>query len=233
MMSKLLLPQIGLLAVLSIARIASGNVFIDESKFRQWCLGGHPDGTAACEAYVSATYDKYWTYGMFYDKTLACPPKTLTPQQLRETVVTHLRQLPVETQPGSSATVMVLQALKDKWPCGDGVNTGLMVQFETFHSWCSDGSQSGAAMCTGFVAGAMDASSVLYLARGDTKPARNCFAAGLSWGDVLETVKQFLVEHLSLPSHEAIPTNIVERAIVGKFNCYWGELQRDYDYDDY
>jgi hypothetical protein len=59
------------LAILSIAYVASGGVDIAESKFRQWCLGGHPDGIAACEAYASATHKKYGYYGWFHEPNLS------------------------------------------------------------------------------------------------------------------------------------------------------------------
>jgi hypothetical protein len=205
-------PPLAAAALLIAASPAWSGIFIHESDIGQWCLGGHTTYTAACEGYASATYDRIWATGKFYDGTLACPPKGLTPIDLKDTVAAFLMKRPLPMGEGSPATLLILEALKEKWPCGIGVNTGSMVKMETFLSKCSSGTEADESWCTGFVAGSTDAASVIA-ETGETSllPVSHALM-NLTWGEIYETVKRYVL-YIDIEDFHPMPYGIIEVAI--------------------
>ena len=201
-------------ALLMVADKAWCDVFVDEAKIRQWCLGAEVPYAKACDGYISATYDRIWAYGKFYDETFACPPKNLTPAILTETVIAFLKARTKMTAGGPSATLVVLEALKDKWPCGAGVNTGSMVKMDTFRTRCTGSSVEQESWCTGFVAGSIDASAAMYEVGDDGLFDFQIAVSEMNWGTALETVRRFVADHDDLKAVGFMPYYVIEKAII-------------------
>ncbi|MBT8108328.1 MAG: hypothetical protein KJP17_08840 [Gammaproteobacteria bacterium] len=185
--------------------------FVNISKLGQWCLSDHPEEKSACEGYVAATYDRLWATGMFYDGTVACPPKSLTPQLLTETVVALLRK--EQTTPEVIATVAVLESIQEKWPCGEGVNTGSMVKINPFHTRCTSSDYEDIAWCTGVIAGTSDAAAVLYENGNTYAESFVLDIRSLTWGDINEAVRQFVIDHPERTEPHDSPGAIIRDAV--------------------
>lgn len=94
---------------------------VDGNKLAQICTS--KTGVAGCEAYISGVSDTITLYqkvgpqshGTMKVPAAVCVPGQVTGAQLREVVVTWLRQNPADR--GRQAAQLVYRALRDKYPC--------------------------------------------------------------------------------------------------------------------
>lgn len=104
---------------LAKAEFVPGNVFIES------CNNPAPDRQAACVGYLAGVTDSYLRSGQF------CLPPNISPKQISDFTKYYINT--TASIRNQSALMMVLYALKARWPCrGVGPNVALQFNFRGF-----------------------------------------------------------------------------------------------------
>jgi hypothetical protein len=106
---------VGCVVILSLSTVFSSPVsseFVPGNVFVETCNNPAPDRQAACVAYTAGIVDSFLRSGQF------CLPPNISPKEISDFTKSYINR--TASIRGQSALMMVLYALKAKWPCTGG-----------------------------------------------------------------------------------------------------------------
>ena len=112
------------IAVLLLATTIAKSEFVRGSVFSESCNNPDPERQAACIGFIAGVTDSYLRSGQF------CIPPNVTPKEISDFTKYYINKtVSIQNQ---SALMMVLYALKAKWPCVGGSRVAFQFNFRGF-----------------------------------------------------------------------------------------------------